>query len=1010
MSGSGSAGSSAATERPDSHGGDEEQQQQCVSGAGGGRMRDPGPGLASRPESLLRLLGRRALSGDRFLKEAFQRQRLSGCRNLFRKDLLGHFGCVNAIEFSGGAGELLVSGGDDRRVLLWHIDKAIHSKAKPTQLKGEHLSNIFCLAFDSTNTHLFSGGNDEQVIVHDVASTEIVSVFPHDDAVYGLSVSPVNDNVFASSSDDGRVLIWDIRDSHGEPFCLANYPSAFHSVMFNPVEPRLLATANSKEGVGLWDIRKPRSSLLRYGGKLPMQSAMSVRFNSSGTQLLALRRRLPPVLYDIHSPQSVFEFDNQGYFNSCTMKSCCFAGDRDQFVLSGSDDFNLYMWRIPSTLETGGPARIVNGAFMILKGHRSIVNQVRFNPHSYMICSSGVEKIIKVWSPYLQPNCAGDLEGTVEDDTRNLYTHEEYISLVLNSGSGLSHDYANQSVQEDPRMMAFFDSLVRREIEGWSSDSDSDLNESTILQLHAGASERSGYSDSESSASLPLSPQQGDDSDEATYMLDRQKLSKTSTREDLQSRRQRLSALRRYQDERLRTLSNDSDSSENNYHQVNTDSDADPVKRPRSPSPEANDSSSSSSNGRRRASMRQRNAARAKQKNCREKRSTSQLKKVKRCSAEDHGSYSQVHDIGNSSASSSPERSSTEFDNRVSPYSDSESEVRKVYKAYSKIQNTFKSQLKSKGGSMTFLSLADMPDTSERGSSLSTLAQESDTARKGTTVPHHRLREEKCFDEHNGESTSSADYAHIQAKSKHSVLLSHECSTVTSVKEITSGEQGHTVEDAPGNCAEHCYEAKKVNGKSVCVGNNSNLSNQCQTFGSQAEELCSHTEVECVNTQNIQQIAREEPGQEFIKSALSPEIHLAGARSNSDHIDKCKTRTCDVEERCSESSCNNGRFDKQCAGHCEQTCPEQGVSAVASKSEAGTYVQVASLHHKEDCSQSGINEHYECAKKMIALQKLFDCRQGTLSPAETGQPSGGLKRLRKELDPDYSPAEKKQKT
>lgn len=28
--------------------------------------------------------------------------------------------------------------------------------------------------------------------------------------------------------------------------------------MFNPVEPRLIATANSKEGVGLWDIRKPR--------------------------------------------------------------------------------------------------------------------------------------------------------------------------------------------------------------------------------------------------------------------------------------------------------------------------------------------------------------------------------------------------------------------------------------------------------------------------------------------------------------------------------------------------------------------------------------------------------------------------------------------------------------------------------------------------------------------------------------------------------------------------------
>ncbi|XP_064176125.1 DDB1- and CUL4-associated factor 5 isoform X1 [Anguilla rostrata] len=366
------------------------------------------------------------------------------------------------------------------------MEKAIHSRAKPLKLKGEHLSNIFCLAFDSTNKRVFSGGNDEQVILHDVERGETLNVFLHDDAVYGLSVSPVNDNVFASSSDDGRVLIWDTREPpHGEPFCLANYPSAFHSVMFNPAEPRLLATANSKEGVGLWDIRKPRSSLLRYGGSLSLQSAMSVRFNSTGTQLLALRRRLPPVLYELHSRLPIFQFDNQGYFNSCTMKSCCFAGDRDQYILSGSDDFNLYMWRIPKDPEAGGPGRVVNGAFMVLKGHRSIVNQVRFNPHTYMICSSGVEKVIKVWSPYQQPESMGDLEGRVEDKSRSLYTHEEYISLVLNSGSGLSHDYVSQSIQEDPRMMAFFDSLVRREIEGWSSDSDSDLSEGAILQLHA---------------------------------------------------------------------------------------------------------------------------------------------------------------------------------------------------------------------------------------------------------------------------------------------------------------------------------------------------------------------------------------------------------------------------------------------------------------------------------------------------------------------------------------------
>uniref|UniRef100_A0A4W3I9H1 DDB1 and CUL4 associated factor 5 n=1 Tax=Callorhinchus milii TaxID=7868 RepID=A0A4W3I9H1_CALMI len=911
--------------------------------------------------------------------------------------------------------------GDDRRVLLWHVEKSIQVKAKPTQLKGEHQSNIFCLAFDSTNTRLYSGGNDEQVIVHDVETTEILNVFPHDDAVYGLSVSPVNDNVFASSSDDGKVLIWDIRDSHGEPFCLANYPSAFHSVMFNPVEPRLLATANSKEGVGLWDIRKPRTSLLRYGGKLPMQSAMSVRFNSSGTQLLALRRRLPPVLYDIHSPQSVFEFDNQGYFNSCTMKSCCFAGDSDQFVLSGSDDFNLYMWRIPSDLETGGPARIVNGAFMVLKGHRSIVNQVRFNPHSYMICSSGVEKIIKVWSPYLQPGCGGDLEGEVEDDTRNLYTHEEYISLVLNSGSGLSHDYANQSVQEDSRMMAFFDSLVRREIEGWSSDSDSDLSESTILQLHAGASERSGYSDSESSASLPQSPQHADDSDEATYSLDRQKLSAAVvTREDLSSRQQRLSALRRYQDERLLTLSNDSDSSENNYQQLNTDSDPDPVTRPRSPSPEENDSSSSSNEGRR-ASTRQRNASRSKQRFCREKRNIMFLKTAKECTSKDFCHYAQRKSGDHSSsASTSSEISSNDIDNgrgRVSPLSDSESEVRKVYKAYSKIQSTFKSQLKTKGSSITVLAHEDMPESSDKGT-LST-SQESESTGTRTAATFTKLAEEKHSDELNSESSSNVGCQQVHAMERHSVLHSHDYSTVLPVREMASGEQEHSVQNVP-NIGAECFEARKVNGKSVCVGNNSNLIDQCQGLGSQTHELCSCTEVlECVNApKNVQQTVREESHQEFNKSSPS-QTDMIATSSNSDgysrnRVDKFKTRTCDVEERCSGASCNNhnnGFIDKQLAGNCEQTGRDQGASAIACKSEAGNYVQIASLHHKEDCCQSGINERSEHTKNGItAKQNLLDCSQGTVPSTESIQPSGSTKRFRKERDSDNSPVEKKHKT
>ncbi|CAF95916.1 unnamed protein product [Tetraodon nigroviridis] len=458
-------------------------------------------------------LSRRELTGEPFIKEEFQRRRLAGCTSLYKKDMLGHFGCVNAIEFSNNGGEWLVSGGDDRRVLLWHMEKAIHGRSKPVKLKGEHRSNIFCLAFDSSNAKVFSGGNDEQVILHDVERGETLNVFLHIDAVYSLSVNPVNDNVFASSSDDGRVLIWDTRGPpNAEPFCLAIYPSAFHSVMFNPVEPRLIATANSKEGVGLWDIRKPRSSLLRYGGSMSLQSAMSVRFNSARTHLhLAASPPAGPVHPVWVGRLQPLHVENPQRPGSRGPRA------RGQRRLHGAEGSSLH--REPGPLQ---PPQLHDLLLGRGEGHQG-------QWASRCLCSrrwdwagcGGTQRVLvclrQLWSPYRQPGSLGDLEGLVEEKSRSLYTHEEYISLVLNSGSGLSHDYVSQSVQEDPRMMAFFDSLVRREIEGWSSDSDSDLSEA-IMQLHA-RGRRAARGGAAPAAATPGSAQQSDSDDSSSSSL-----------------------------------------------------------------------------------------------------------------------------------------------------------------------------------------------------------------------------------------------------------------------------------------------------------------------------------------------------------------------------------------------------------------------------------------------------------------------------------------------------------
>lgn len=222
------------------------------------------------------------------------------------------------------------------------------------------------------------------------------------------------------------------------------------------------------------------SPSIRYGGDDAAQSCMSVRFNTLGNHVLALRRRLPPILYNTCSQIPICQFYHPDYYNSCTMKSCCFAGDNDDYILSGSDDFNLYAWKV-SDADCDKTNQWIDTHHMILNGHRSIVNQVRFNSQKCMIASSGVEKIVKLWHPFEIDGWKGGLTEITNncENAREVFSHDEYFSLMNSAGPSMTHDYSNQNTTEDSRMMAFFDSLVQREIEGWNSNDNMDSDKSS---------------------------------------------------------------------------------------------------------------------------------------------------------------------------------------------------------------------------------------------------------------------------------------------------------------------------------------------------------------------------------------------------------------------------------------------------------------------------------------------------------------------------------------------------
>lgn len=122
---------------------------------------------------------------------------------------------------------------------------------------------------------------------------------------------------------------------------------------------------------------------------------------------------------------------------------------------------------------------------MVLWGHRSIVNQTRYNWKKCILASAGVEKVVKLWRPFQMDGWVGDLKFYLPNEppyARAIYSHEEYARMQQrpmahhNNVPDFYQDFSQQTTTEDPQMMAFFDILVQRELESWNTEEEKDTD------------------------------------------------------------------------------------------------------------------------------------------------------------------------------------------------------------------------------------------------------------------------------------------------------------------------------------------------------------------------------------------------------------------------------------------------------------------------------------------------------------------------------------------------------
>jgi hypothetical protein len=290
---------------------------------------------------------------------------------------------------------------------------------------------------------------------------------------------------------------------------------ASHSCHFNPTKPDLIAIANEISGISLIDIRMTSNILLRYKSN----NSICVRFNEIGSELLALRRGVSKSklisIYLTNDIEAKCHFESDSFTNSCTIKSCCFAGDRDQYIVCGSDDFCVYIWKKPHLSEDDYNVKIKSDYHLKLEGHRSIVNQCRFNKQFNLLATSGIEKVVKIWSPY-QLSSGGGLTGhsSEYEKKRQIFkcydlfnsrnepnNNDPYDQAILNYEPVITNRFnieTEESTEEDKVVLAFFDSQLRRQRDSkMNYDSQFDDEDVEIPNMNEITSSSSSSSDAD---------------------------------------------------------------------------------------------------------------------------------------------------------------------------------------------------------------------------------------------------------------------------------------------------------------------------------------------------------------------------------------------------------------------------------------------------------------------------------------------------------------------------------
>ncbi|KAI5075350.1 hypothetical protein GOP47_0009924 [Adiantum capillus-veneris] len=272
-------------------------------------------------------------------------------------------------------GKYLASASKDCTAIIWEVLQEGLVKLKYT-LTG-HAKPVSFIAWSPDDSLILTCGNEEVIKLWDVASGECKHIYDKGSSFTACAWFP-DGKRFISSGCDKCIYNWDIEGKELDSWKGIRVPRIND----------LTITADGNHMISICE-KDIRIFNLETKGERVInedQSITSLSVSKDGRYLLVNLVSQEIHLWDMMDSAKLL-FKYSGHRQTRYVIRSCFGGFNQAFVVSGSEDSQVYIWH-------RGNGEILE----VLPGHSGTVNCVSWNPvNPYMFASASDDHTIRIW-------------------------------------------------------------------------------------------------------------------------------------------------------------------------------------------------------------------------------------------------------------------------------------------------------------------------------------------------------------------------------------------------------------------------------------------------------------------------------------------------------------------------------------------------------------------------------------------------------------------------------------